>query len=104
MIGMPCPFFLKLFIIWRNIERLYNISPIEQHVIDFIKKLRTERNLTQTDIANIIGVSRMFVTQAESMVETSKYNLRHINTLAEHFNMSPREFLPERAAGPEIPI
>ncbi|MDF2188542.1 helix-turn-helix transcriptional regulator [Paraflavitalea sp. CAU 1676] len=83
-------------------ERQVKISPIEQHVIDFVKKLRTERQLTQTDIADIIGVSRTFVTQAENKSEAGKYNLRHINALAEHFGMSPREFLPERAVAEKL--
>lgn len=73
-----------------------NIAPIEQYVIDYVKKLRNEKGLTQTDIADIIGVSRTFVTQAESLSKNAKYNLRHICALAEHLNMSPREFLPEK--------
>lgn len=73
-----------------------NISPIEQYVIDYVKKLRKDKGLTQTDIADIIGVSRTFVTQAESRTKVAKYNLRHISALAEHFNMSPRDFLPEK--------
>jgi transcriptional regulator with XRE-family HTH domain len=74
-----------------------NITPIEQFVIDFVTTLRNKRNLNQQDIADIIGVSRGFISDVESRKKPAKYNIRHINALADYFGMSPREFLPEKA-------
>lgn len=74
-----------------------HISPIDQYVIDFVKKLREQKNLTQQDIADIIGISRAFVSEIESLTSRAKYNIRHINSLADYFGMSPRAFLPEKA-------
>lgn len=73
------------------------ITPIEQYIIDYILSLRTEKKLSQQDIADIIGVSRSFIGDVEGSTKPSKYNVRHINALADYFGISPREFLPEKA-------
>lgn len=78
-------------------QNLEFITPIDQYVIDFVKKLRKEKELTQQDIADIIGLSRGFVSDIENENRNSKYNIRHINALADYFGMSPRAFLPEKA-------
>lgn len=80
-----------------------NITPAEQYVIDYVRKLRTDKGLIQLDIANIIGVGRSFISQAESTNEVAKYNIRHINALADYFGISPREFLPEKAFPVDAP-
>jgi len=77
--------------------RNVNISAIEQHVIDFVIDLRNEHDLTQDDIATIIGSKRSFVTNIESGKNPAKYNLTHIDKLADHFGLSPKDFLPEKA-------
>ncbi|MCY1513018.1 hypothetical protein D9M68_474990 [compost metagenome] len=74
-----------------------NISEIEQFVIDFVIKLRDKKDLTQGDIAAILNVERTFITNVESKKNRAKYNLNHINKLADHFGMSPRDFLPEKS-------
>lgn len=73
-----------------------NISKIEQHIIDFVFRLRKEKKLNQEDIATIIGVSRVFVTNIENPLKRAKYNIDHINLLADHFGISPKDFLPEK--------
>jgi transcriptional regulator with XRE-family HTH domain len=78
-----------------SLER--NTSAIEQHVIDFVAGLRAKHNLTQEDIGTIIGVSRTFVKNIESGKSRAKYNLNHIDKLADHFGLSPKDFLPEKA-------
>lgn len=73
-----------------------DISLIDQYVIEFVTKLRTEKNLTQQDIANIISVDSSFISHIERGFRGSKYSLEHINELADYFNMSPKDFLPQR--------
>ena len=80
-----------------------NITPAEQYVIDFVYNLRKAKKLGQKDIAAIIGVDRSFISHAESPNETAKYNIRHINALADYFNISPRVFLPEKAFPVDAP-
>ena len=88
----------KLFciLLWLMSGNL-KISAIEQHVIDFVLDLRVKHNLTQEDIATIIGSKRTFITNIESAKNPAKYNLNHIDKLADHFGMSPKDFLPEKA-------
>ena len=74
-----------------------HITPVDQFVIDYIKKLRLEKDLTQQDIADIIGISRGFVSDIESENSRAKYNIRHINALADYFGISPKDFLPMKA-------
>jgi transcriptional regulator with XRE-family HTH domain len=74
-----------------------NTSAIEQHVIDFVSSLRAKHNLRQEDIATIIGVSRSFIKSIENSNSRAKYNLNHIDKLADHFGLSPKDFLPEKA-------
>ena len=80
-----------------------HITPIDQYVIDFVRNLRNQRNLTQQDIADIIGLSRGFISEVEGTYSRAKYNVRHINSLADYFGMSPREFLPEKPFPVDVP-
>jgi len=73
-----------------------NITPIDQYVIDFVRELRDKKEMTQQDIAAIIRVSRSYIRDIESANSRAKYNIRHINALADYFGMSPRAFFPEK--------
>ena len=72
-------------------------SPIEQYVIDYVRKLRLAHKLTQADISVIIGTAKGFVGNVESLSYRAKYNLDHINAIADHFNISPGDLLPKKA-------
>ena len=76
--------------------QIFNITLIEQFVIDFVRKLRDEKNVTQEEIANILGVKQTHIANIESLKSRAKYNLKHIDLLADHFGMSPRDFLPKK--------
>jgi transcriptional regulator with XRE-family HTH domain len=73
------------------------LSAIEQHVIDFVTEVRIKNELKQVDIATILGVGRSFIAKVEDRKHRAKYNLNHIDKLADHFGMSPKDFLPEKA-------
>jgi transcriptional regulator with XRE-family HTH domain len=72
-----------------------DIEKIEQYVIDYVKALRIKKGLSQEDIAQILGKSKSFVGNIESPKNRAKYNLVHINALADYFQISPKDFLPE---------
>jgi len=74
-----------------------NISKIDQCVIDFIRNLRDVHGITQDGLASILQVGKSFVSNVESLNNRAKYNLTHINILADHFNKSPKDFLPAKA-------
>ncbi|OOQ56686.1 hypothetical protein BC343_19730 [Mucilaginibacter pedocola] len=72
------------------------MSAIEQYVIDFVIKLRHKHKLRQEDIAIILDVDRTFITNVENIEKPAKYNLSHIDKLADHFHLSPKDFLPDK--------
>jgi len=79
-----------------------NIDPIEQHVIDLIIKLRLTNKLRQSDISKIINVTPSFVGNVENKNNPAKYNLKHINMLANYFNLSPKSFMPDKVMSTKI--
>lgn len=71
-------------------------TPIDIYVIEKVKEMRTERNISQEDLSIALGFkSNGFVGQIESLNYSKRYNLKHINRLAQIFSCSPRCFLPE---------
>lgn len=84
-----------------NIEN--KVTPFEQYTIDFVRKLRITTKTSQKDLARIINVSKSFIGNVENKNENAKYNLKHINMLAEYFNISPRELIPAISIHSDIP-
>lgn len=72
-----------------------SLTPIEQYVVDVVRQKRQEKNLSQRELAYLIDLSPGFIGDVENPNYIAKYNLNHINKLAELFECSPREFLPE---------
>lgn len=75
----------------------YAKSKFEIEVIRLVKEMRTKKKFTQIDIANIIGKSRVFISQIENPNHKSKYNLDHLNRIAFHLDCSPADFIPKIA-------
>jgi transcriptional regulator with XRE-family HTH domain len=73
------------------------LSPIDQYIVDVSIKLRLKHNLNQEDIGTILGVTQAFISKVERLNHRAKYNTKHINLLADYFQISPREFLPLEA-------
>jgi len=89
--------FFLLSLLSSYMEKQIFISPIEQYVIDFVKDLRTKKKLSQDEIGSVIGKTKSFIGNIESPKNRAKYNLTHINLLADYFNISPKDFLPKEA-------
>jgi transcriptional regulator with XRE-family HTH domain len=69
-------------------------SRIELYVIQKVKELREKNGLNQAELAFKLDVSLGFIGQVESSNYPAKYNLNHLNKLAEIFSCSPKDFLP----------
>lgn len=69
-------------------------TKFETAVIDNVTEMRRKKNLSQDDIAIILGLTRGFIGQIESPNSPSTYNLNHLNRLAHEFGCSPQDFLP----------
>ena len=74
-----------------------NISAIEQYVIDVVKKKRTEKGISQKELAYLLDKTISFIGNVENPKLRRAYNLDHINELAKVFDCSPKDFLPEKA-------
>jgi transcriptional regulator with XRE-family HTH domain len=73
------------------------LTPIEQYIVDYVYKLRIDKKLTQEDIGFILNVKQTFIASVENIKSRAKYNVNHIDKLADHFGMSPQEFLPKKS-------
>jgi transcriptional regulator with XRE-family HTH domain len=71
-------------------------SKIDQFVINKVRELRIEKNISQADLANELGMSVGFIGKVESLKYPSHYNLKHLNHLAKILECSPQELLPKR--------
>lgn len=71
-------------------------APIVLFVIKQVRRKRKALKYTQAELSYKLGVSDGFVGQVESKKCSQKYNLRHLNTLAEIFDCSIRDFFPEK--------
>lgn len=74
-----------------------NVKPIEQYVINVVKRKREKAGITQAVLSHVLSVSPGFIGKVESTKYPSKYNLNHINKLSQYFKCSPRSFLPKKA-------
>lgn len=79
------------------------VTPFEQYTIDFVRRLRVTTKTSQEDLARILNVSKSFIGNIENRKANAKYNLKHINLLAEHFNISPRELIPDLSIIDDLP-
>jgi DNA-binding XRE family transcriptional regulator len=71
-------------------------TKFESAVVDKVRAMRMKKNFSQDDIAAVIDTSRGFIGQVESPKSASKYNLNHLNKLADAMGCSPRDFIPEK--------
>ena len=73
------------------------LTPIEQFVIEKVRQIRNQKNISQAELAFAIGVSIGFIGKVESLKYNTKYNLNHLNSIAKALNISPQELLPIQA-------
>lgn len=71
-------------------------TAIETYVIDQIKELRHNHNMSQAELGFQLGVTAGFIGKVESPNSSAKYNLNHINKFAEIFDVSPQSLLPPK--------
>ena len=62
-----------------------SLEPIEQYVIDTVRRMRLEKNISQKELSYALNLSIGFIGDIETSKSRAKYNLSHINKLAEIF-------------------
>ncbi|KAA6309173.1 hypothetical protein EZS27_039281, partial [termite gut metagenome] len=65
------------------------------YAIQIMKKKRFERGWSQQELADYLNLSRGYIGDVENPKKQAKLNLVHINKLAQIFNCSPKDFLPD---------
>jgi transcriptional regulator with XRE-family HTH domain len=76
-------------------------SDIDLYIIDKVKKIRIEHKLSQAAIAIKLDVSDAFIGQIENPKNRCKYSMEQLNKLAQIFDCSPKDFLPEKPIIPK---
>jgi len=71
-------------------------TKIDLYVITRVKEKRLEKNISQAELANELGMSVGFIGKVESPKYPSHYNIKHLNQLAKVLDCSPQEFLPKK--------
>jgi len=71
-----------------------NASPIEQYAIDKVREIRLLKNVGQKALSVEMGLSDKFVGNVESPKRKEKYNLEHLNKIAEILRCSIKDFFP----------
>jgi len=71
-------------------------TPIENYVIEQVRRIRREQKVSQDLLAYGIGVTKGFIGQAESPKFPTKYNLNHLNEAAKFLNCNITDFFPKQ--------
>lgn len=71
-------------------------SKIDLYVINKVREMRTERNISQADLAYELDMSVGFIGKVESKNYPSHYNIKHLNQLSKILKCSPQDFLPKK--------
>jgi len=58
--------------------------------------MRLEKQLSQAELANELGMSLGFIAKVEGEKYPSHYNIKHLNELAKILKCSPQDFLPKK--------
>lgn len=74
----------------------------QDKVIQSIKKLRTEKGISQAKLSEILGISRGQIGNIENPKYSHKYTLKQIDTICKYLNYPIEKiFLPEVKIAPE---
>lgn len=72
------------------------MTNIEKYIIDKVKVMRIERGLSQLELSQKLEMSDSFISHVEALSKRAKYNINHLNRIAEIFKCSPKDFWPEK--------
>lgn len=70
------------------------LSPLDKYIILAVRKKREEQGIAQADLSVRMELNDKFVGNVESFRQKAKYNINHLNKIAEILNCSLADFLP----------
>lgn len=71
-------------------------SDIDLYIIEQVKKKRLEQKMSQLALSQALSAADSFVSNVESSKYRTKYNVRHLNEIAQILNCSPKDFWPDK--------
>jgi transcriptional regulator with XRE-family HTH domain len=80
----------------------FEISEIDQYVIDKARELRVKKGMSQLDLSISMNLAEGTIAKIENPTQTAKYNIRHINLLSKALGCSPKDFFPEHALANDV--
>ena len=72
------------------------MAEIDWYVINRVKKLRTDMDISQEQLSIKMGLSERFVNKVEDLTSQTKYNLRHLNLIVKAIGVSFSDLLPPK--------
>ena len=74
-----------------------NIDIFFDTIVENVKRARVERNISQLKLANILSfTSPNYIAKIETRKHNVNYNLSHLYTIAEAFDMEVIDFIPSK--------
>ena len=67
----------------------------EFQIVSLVKSRRSKLNRSQSDIANLFGLTRGYIGQIEMKSHPSMYSYDQLNELAKYLECSLKDFMPE---------
>ena len=84
------------FVVLAKVQKANLKSNIDMYIVNKVREIRIEKNLSQTDVAVHLNLSVGFIGHIESPKFRAKYNMMHLNELAKLFICSPKDFFPDK--------
>lgn len=85
--------FLNIFL--RMAKKVTAKTKIELEIVKLVKARRNKLNCSQSDIADLFGVTRGYIGQIEMENSPSMYSFEQLNDLAKYLECSMKDFMPE---------
>lgn len=73
-----------------------HLAPIEQYVVDKVRKMRKQRGISQKALADLLDISHGFIGKIESPAYPSKWNIELLNEVAIILDCSIKDFFPDK--------
>ncbi|TWI25867.1 helix-turn-helix domain-containing protein [Sphingobacterium siyangense] len=71
-------------------------TKIEWEIVKLVREMRNEKNVSQANLAKMLGVTPGYIGQIEIENSPSMYSYDQLNKLATGLECSIKDFMPEK--------
>lgn len=71
------------------------ISLLDEYIIEAVKIKRKEAGISQAELSTLMDLNDKYIGAVEGKTVETKYNLNHLNKIAEILDCSIADFLPK---------